>query len=79
MDYVELASPDYTVFFSSKYNVDGFHVVYFFYYVYMLTRISGDNFYLRGALRLPSFKYIFSAFIHVVLYELTGSRMKAQL
>lgn len=56
-----------------------FHVVYFFYYVYMLTRINGDDFYRSGALRLPGFKYIFSAFIHVVLYELNGSRMEALL
>lgn len=30
MDYVQLASSYYTFFFSSKYNVAVFHVVYFF-------------------------------------------------
>lgn len=55
-----------------------FHVVYFS-IVYMLTRINGDNFYLSGALGVPSFKYISSAFIHAVLYVLNRSRVEALL
>lgn len=45
----------------------------------MLTHVNGDNFYLSGALGVPSFKYMFSAFIHAVLYVLNRSRVEALL